>query len=1334
MKRFLSLVLVCAMMTTMIVPGLSFAAGAEDIAGDRVIAEMTDTAPALDQAITEEVWGAPAASINADSANTALHNYNAEVEPVSADFYFRYDSTNLYIGMVSEDSDLAGHDDAWAGDGLQLNISADNVNDDNAAVVGAYVTLKADAASFGGGGTDGVEHGIVAADGKLNAIVRIPLSTLGVEGKVGTRLTFNLLRIIGNAKHGYAGWLAWGPFFGANSDNNPGLTNCNTLVFRDSDAAEGALSANKTESAPALNAAITADAWGAPVATVDQNTENAVLARYNADVDPVSADFYFRWDDTYLYVGMVSADSDLAGHDDAWAGDGLQINVSANGETAGAYVTLKADVSSFNGGGADGVQYGLVVADGKLNAMAAIPFAALGITPEYNDILTFNLLRIIGNAKNGYAGWLAWGPFFGANSDNNPGVTETNKLILKDAAVEKNLFAASETDKAPSFDKAIDRSEWGAPAATISNGTSNAALANYEKIAENVSADVYFKWDIDKLYVGLVSADGDLRGDADSWKGDGLQLRMKAGTAMDYDTFYDVYVTLDSDNSSTQAGTNSGYAVEKNIIIEDGKLNVMLAVPFEALGVTPAEGKVIAFNMLRISGTTDSSYAGWLAWGSFFGADNGNNPGLNENNVLVLEGKSKKVEFDPDDYLATSIQKAPDFTKPISENAWGQPVATIANGQNNAVTINYEGTAEEVTADVYFRWDATKLYVGVASEDHDKVGSDDTWVGDGVQLRLKAGGAMDYDNFYDVYVTLNADGTTSALGTNNERRPEGNIVIDGDTLNIMIAVPLADLGIRGVEGERISFNMLRISGAGGKGYAGWLAWGSFFGPDSGNNAGVTEHNTMALKNYNGADYAISIPATAAAPDFNEVINSCTWGAPTASLENGKGNAALANYEKTAEDIKADVYLKYDSAKLYVGVVSADADLKGDGETYKGDGVQFRINSGTEMGEFFDIYVTLDGSSSASHAGSNSSTIDSIEQNIIVADGKLNVMFAIPFTELGITPAEGELLAFNMIRISGTKDSSYAGWLAWGAFFGADSDNNPGLMNCNVIKLGEAEAATPAHTPATDAKKDPDCTNAGLTEGSHCSVCAKILTAQEIVPALDHDFSKEWTIDKEATLESAGSMSHHCSRCDEKSGVTEIPRLKDSAETFTDVKSDSWFKAAVDFVLNENLMDGKGNNMFAPNEATERAQLVTILWRLAGSPEVTDATPFTDLKQDWYKTAVAWAYKNKIVNGITDTEFGPNEPVTREQIAAILYRYCEFAGLDVTARAELNFPDTSKIHSYAEENMKWAFAEELITGTKDETGVLKLDPRGNATRAQIATVLTRFCTQNAAAEK
>lgn len=181
----------------------------------------------------------------------------------------------------------------------------------------------------------------------------------------------------------------------------------------------------------------------------------------------------------------------------------------------------------------------------------------------------------------------------------------------------------------------------------------------------------------------------------------------------------------------------------------------------------------------------------------------------------------------------------------------------------------------------------------------------------------------------------------------------------------------------------------------------------------------------------------------------------------------------------------------------------------------------------------------------------------------------------------------------------------------------------------------------------------------------------------------------------------------------------------SVEVFTDVKNNSWFKEAVDYVVNNGLMKGMTDTKFAPNESTTRAQLVTVLWRLDGEPAVIADVPFTDLKQAWYKDAVAWAYANGIVNGLTKTEFGPAAYVTREQIATILYRYAEYKNYDIASSKELDFIDAGKVHDYAIAAMEWAYAAELITGSA-EGGRLVLSPRSFATRAQIATILMRFC--------
>ena len=179
-----------------------------------------------------------------------------------------------------------------------------------------------------------------------------------------------------------------------------------------------------------------------------------------------------------------------------------------------------------------------------------------------------------------------------------------------------------------------------------------------------------------------------------------------------------------------------------------------------------------------------------------------------------------------------------------------------------------------------------------------------------------------------------------------------------------------------------------------------------------------------------------------------------------------------------------------------------------------------------------------------------------------------------------------------------------------------------------------------------------------------------------------------------------------------------------AEPFTDVDETDWFYDEVVYVYANGLMDGVGGNRFAPDTVTNRAMLATILYRLAGEPDVSGDLPFTDVAAgQWYTDAVLWAAQNGIVNGVAEGIFAPMNTLTREQLVTMLYRYAEAEGYDVSAAADLSgYPDAGKVLSYAQKAMSWAVAEGIVAGMDDGT----LNPAGNATRAQIATILMRFC--------
>ena len=174
--------------------------------------------------------------------------------------------------------------------------------------------------------------------------------------------------------------------------------------------------------------------------------------------------------------------------------------------------------------------------------------------------------------------------------------------------------------------------------------------------------------------------------------------------------------------------------------------------------------------------------------------------------------------------------------------------------------------------------------------------------------------------------------------------------------------------------------------------------------------------------------------------------------------------------------------------------------------------------------------------------------------------------------------------------------------------------------------------------------------------------------------------------------------------------------------FTDVREADWFYDDVVYAYENGLFSGTSDTTFSPNASMTRAMLVTVLYRLESQPTVSGRSGFSDVKlNSYYEDAVTWAADNGIVNGTGATTFSPNANVTREQMAAILYRYAQYKQYGTTASAGLNgFSDAAKVSTYAKAPLSWAFAEKLVNGSEG-----RLLPTGNATRAQVAAILHRF---------
>lgn len=181
----------------------------------------------------------------------------------------------------------------------------------------------------------------------------------------------------------------------------------------------------------------------------------------------------------------------------------------------------------------------------------------------------------------------------------------------------------------------------------------------------------------------------------------------------------------------------------------------------------------------------------------------------------------------------------------------------------------------------------------------------------------------------------------------------------------------------------------------------------------------------------------------------------------------------------------------------------------------------------------------------------------------------------------------------------------------------------------------------------------------------------------------------------------------------------------AALPYTDVAENSWYYSYVKNVFDKGLMTGLDEKTFGSNEKLARAQFAVILYRLEGEPEVViTENAFPDLDQEWYKAAVTWASNEKIITGYTDTgKFGPNDKITREQMATLMYRYAQYKGYDTADSVDYSsFSDSGKVSSFAQDSVSWCVADKIITGDNG-----KINPQGSANRAECATIIDRFDT-------
>ena len=345
------------------------------------------------------------------------------------------------------------------------------------------------------------------------------------------------------------------------------------------------------------------------------------------------------------------------------------------------------------------------------------------------------------------------------------------------------------------------------------------------------------------------------------------------------------------------------------------------------------------------------------------------------------------------------------------------------------------------------------------------------------------------------------------------------------------------------------------------------------------------------------------------------------------------------------------------------------------------------------------------------AGENNSYTVTVPYGTTVTASSFEIVKSDAGATVGALTNEGNVWTFTVTAEDGTTAKTYTVTVSFAA---APKSNNADVASVKVANVtataGENNSYTvtvPYGTNVTSSSFAIVPNHSGATVGALTrsgNVWSFTVTAE------DGTTAKTYTV----TVSTASLPIPVKPATDNTKPASRLP--------FTDVSTSDWFYDDVKFVYENGLFSGTDSRSFSPSASMTRAMLVTVLYRLEGEPAVAGRSSFADVKSGaYYEKAVIWAAANGIVTGTSSTSFSPDAKVTREQLAAILYRYAQYKKLDTSASEKLNsFSDAGEMSGYANAALGWAVAERLVNGASG-----KLMPKGYATRAQVAAIFHRF---------